>query len=130
MRGNSARSNFTAGGNYRVWLEWFRLLNIPYDEENPVVWMTEVFDSGTRPKKKKIVRPKPKPAVLTKAESEVYEKAKNKATYEHKKKLKEVSVVRAKRLYPDIGSQIIRHDRAEAVLIMHYCWLKYKGKGD
>jgi hypothetical protein len=87
--------------------------------EIPATWQKVVFDTAQKkPKRKKRERMEG----MTDLE---FMKLEGQDTVEHKKKLKMLSMERAKRLYPSAVELITRHDRAEALLIAHYCWLKY-----
>jgi hypothetical protein len=112
---------FTMGRYYEAWIARLIMYQIPRDEEVPTTWQKVVFDAGTRPKKKRFVLP---PGVAATEEIRI-KKLKMRASGEHKKRLKEASVERAKSLYPHVVHLITRHDRAEALLIAHYCYLKY-----
>ena len=117
----SLENALSMGRYYQDWIAWFKILGIRYDEEWPATWQKAVFDAGTRPKKVKLV----KPSGMTEVVGMDFKKRQDKVAREHKKKLKLASVERAKRLYPVAERLITRHDRAEALLIAHFCWLKY-----
>ncbi len=111
-------SAFTSGRNYQAWIQAMKILKIPYDEISPNKWVAEVFDSGTRPKRQKVQRPENIP-------DKEFKRLKNKMAARRKKELKGLSLERAKRLYPYAEYLLTRHDRAEALLLAHYCWLRY-----
>lgn len=119
--GNAAGATYQMGRNYQDWIAWFKILKVPFDEEVPTTWQKVVFDPGTRPKKVKVK----KPEGMTDQQAKEFKKSQEKRGREHKKKLKLASVERAKRLYPHAGQLINRHDQAEALLIAHFCWLRY-----
>jgi crossover junction endodeoxyribonuclease RuvC len=103
MPGQGVSSTFKFGESFGWWKGALDAINIPYDLITPQRWQKEMFDF--------------KPAKG------------NRTAAEWAKFRKELSLERARRLYPEAKEEYLArkkdHNRADALLIAGYCKMKY-----